>query len=84
MLIDPKNFDRFNMILTGVVVPRPIAFVSTMSTDGVVNLAPFSFFNAMAYNPPTAGRTSARTPCRTSRRRANTWSTSWWTTSPPR
>ena len=39
MLIDPKNFDRFNMILTGVVVPRPIAFVSTISTEGVVNLA---------------------------------------------
>ena len=54
MLIDPKTFERFNMILTGVVVPRPIAFVSTMSTDGVVNLAPFSFFNAMAYNPPHA------------------------------
>ena len=54
MLIDPKNFDRFNMILTGVVVPRPIAFVSTISTEGVVNLAPYSFFNAMAYNPADA------------------------------
>ena len=60
MLIDPRNFDRFNMILTGVVVPRPIAFVSTMSTDGVVNLAPFSFFNAMAYNPPTLIFSSSR------------------------
>ena len=60
MLIDPKTFDRFNMILTGVVVPRPIAFVSTMSTDGVVNLAPYSFFNAMAYNPPTLVFSSSR------------------------
>lgn len=60
MLIDPRNFDRFNMILTGVVVPRPIAFVSTVSTDGVVNLAPFSFFNAMAYNPPTVIFSSSR------------------------
>ena len=60
MLIDPKNFDRFNMILTGVVVPRPIAFVSTISTEGVVNLAPYSFFNAMAYNPPTVIFSSSR------------------------
>ncbi len=60
MLIDPKTFERFNMILTGVVVPRPIAFVSTVSTDGVVNLAPFSFFNAMAYNPPTVIFSSSR------------------------
>ena len=60
MLIDPRNFDRFNMILTGVVVPRPIAFVSTISTEGVVNLAPYSFFNAMAYNPPTLIFSSSR------------------------
>ena len=60
MIIDPKTFDRFNLILTGVVVPRPIAFVSTMSTDGVVNLAPYSFFNAVAYNPPTVVFSSSR------------------------
>lgn len=53
MRIDPKTFEGFNRVLTGVVVPRPIAFVSSVSTDGVVNLAPFSFFNAMAYDPPT-------------------------------
>jgi flavin reductase (DIM6/NTAB) family NADH-FMN oxidoreductase RutF len=60
MIIDPKTFDRFNLILTGVVVPRPIAFVSTISTDGVVNLAPYSFFNAVAYNPPTVVFSSSR------------------------
>ena len=53
MIIDPGNFEGFNRVLTGVVVPRPIAFVSSVSIDGVVNLAPFSFFNAMAYEPAT-------------------------------
>ena len=53
MRIDPNDFEGFNRVLTGVVVPRPIAFVSSVSTNGIVNLAPFSFFNAMAYNPAT-------------------------------
>ena len=60
MIIDPRTFERFSLILTGVVVPRPIAFVSTISTDGVVNLAPYSFFNAVAYNPPTVVFSSSR------------------------
>lgn len=38
-------------ILTGVVVPRPIAFVSTLSPAGVANLAPYSFFNGVGSNP---------------------------------
>ncbi len=38
--------------LTGVVTPRPIAWVTTLSPAGVVNLAPFSFFNAFGANPP--------------------------------
>ena len=38
--------------LTGVVTPRPIAWVTTLSPGGVVNLAPFSFFNAFGANPP--------------------------------
>lgn len=53
MQITPSTFPNFNRVLTGVVVPRPIAFVSTVSEDGIVNLAPFSFFNAVAYSPPT-------------------------------
>ena len=60
MKIIPKNFDGFSRVLTGVVVPRPIALVSTKSTGGVVNLAPFSFFNAVAYDPPTVIFSSAR------------------------
>jgi flavin reductase (DIM6/NTAB) family NADH-FMN oxidoreductase RutF len=53
MKIDPRHFEGFNRVLTGVVVPRPIAFVSTISASGLVNLSPFSFFNAVAYDPPT-------------------------------
>src|ERR1700693_2045731 len=35
-----------------IVVPRPIGWVSTISRDGIVNLAPFSQFNNLAYDPP--------------------------------
>jgi flavin reductase (DIM6/NTAB) family NADH-FMN oxidoreductase RutF len=38
--------------LIGAVAPRPIAFVSTRSREGLVNLSPFSFFNAITGNPP--------------------------------
>ena len=34
------------------IVPRPIGWISTISRDGVVNLAPFSFFNGVALDPP--------------------------------
>jgi flavin reductase (DIM6/NTAB) family NADH-FMN oxidoreductase RutF len=40
-------------LLQGAVLPRPIAFVSTRSADGVNNLAPFSFFNVVCADPPT-------------------------------
>ncbi len=40
-------------LLIGAIVPRPIAFVSTVSTEGVDNLAPFSFFNGVGSNPMT-------------------------------
>lgn len=35
-----------------IIVPRPIGWVSTVDADGSVNLAPYSFFNAVAYYPP--------------------------------
>lgn len=40
-------------LMIGSVVPRPIAFTSTVNETGVVNLAPFSYFNAVASDPPT-------------------------------
>jgi flavin reductase (DIM6/NTAB) family NADH-FMN oxidoreductase RutF len=39
-------------ILIGAVVPRPIAWVSTISAAGITNLAPFSFFNGVCSSPP--------------------------------
>lgn len=53
--IDPaqhSNQENYKLII-GSVLPRPIAFVSTCSADGRLNLAPFSFFNAVCSNPPT-------------------------------
>lgn len=38
--------------MTETVLPRPIAFVSTVSAEGVENLAPFSYFNGVASTPP--------------------------------
>lgn len=38
--------------LIGSVIPRPIALVSTKSDSGVVNIAPFSYFNIVTYDPP--------------------------------
>jgi flavin reductase (DIM6/NTAB) family NADH-FMN oxidoreductase RutF len=58
--INPSTFENFNRVLTGVVVPRPIAFVSSISADGIANLAPFSFFNAVSYSPPTIVFSAAR------------------------
>ncbi|MBK6658954.1 MAG: flavin reductase family protein [Proteobacteria bacterium] len=54
MVIDPKSTEPFNIykLLIGSILPRPIAFVSTMGADGIYNLAPFSFFTAVSANPP--------------------------------
>ena len=38
--------------LNAIVVPRPIGWISTLSEAGIPNLAPYSFFNAVAYSPP--------------------------------
>ena len=53
MQIDPSLHsiaDNYKL-LTNLVVPRPIAWVSTLSQNGVINLAPFSFFNVVGANP---------------------------------
>lgn len=39
--------------MSGTIIPRPIAWVSTISADGCPNLAPFSFFQGVTANPPT-------------------------------
>lgn len=51
--INPSSLtERENYkLLIGSVIPRPIAFVTTVTEDGVVNAAPFSFFNIVSSNP---------------------------------
>lgn len=44
--------DRYK-IMTATIVPRPIAWITTLSRDAVLNAAPFSFFNMMGNDPPT-------------------------------
>lgn len=53
-MLDPKQLsERDNYkFLIGAIIPRPIAFITTMSEEGVVNGAPFSFFNIVSSNPP--------------------------------
>lgn len=57
MIIVPSTLDRRakNKLVNGLVAPRPIAWVSTVSSDGTRNLAPFSFFGAFSFDPPTIG-----------------------------
>jgi flavin reductase (DIM6/NTAB) family NADH-FMN oxidoreductase RutF len=55
MQIDPATLrpsDRYKL-LTGAIVPRPIAWISTISRDGRPNLAPFSFFSGVGSDPMT-------------------------------
>lgn len=52
---DPQELEiseRYKLLI-GCIVPRPIAFVSTVSPRGEINLAPFSFFNGVGSNPMT-------------------------------
>lgn|SRR5690606_1680265 len=52
--IDPTSIsERDNYkFLIGSIIPRPIAFVTTRSEEGVLNGAPFSYFNIVSSNPP--------------------------------
>ena len=55
IIIDPdtQRFSENHKLMIGSILPRPIAFVSTCSKDGVFNLAPFSYFNGVCSKPPT-------------------------------
>jgi flavin reductase (DIM6/NTAB) family NADH-FMN oxidoreductase RutF len=52
--IDPKSIPvpKLQGYLQGTIAPRPIAFVSSVDSNGLVNLSPFSFFNMFSTNPP--------------------------------
>ena len=55
MKFDPADlsFADVHKLMIGSIVPRPIAFVSTISKDGKNNIAPFSYFNGVCSKPPT-------------------------------
>jgi flavin reductase (DIM6/NTAB) family NADH-FMN oxidoreductase RutF len=54
IVVNPKEVSvaHFHQLLLGSVVPRPIAFVSTVDKQDRVNLSPFSFFNVFSASPP--------------------------------
>jgi flavin reductase (DIM6/NTAB) family NADH-FMN oxidoreductase RutF len=54
MIVSPSDLSHSELygILLNSVAPRPIAWVSTISAAGNINLAPFSFFNAVCVDPP--------------------------------
>lgn len=60
--IEPKDVEVREVFsyLLGGIAPRPIALVSTLSTGGIRNLSPFSFFNAFGANPPTVAFAPSR------------------------
>lgn len=53
MFYEPKDGSGLpHNPLNAIVVPRPIGWISTLSAESIPNLAPYSFFNAVAYTPP--------------------------------
>jgi flavin reductase (DIM6/NTAB) family NADH-FMN oxidoreductase RutF len=50
--LENEYADRAYQLLASLVTPRPIALVTTLSADGKINAAPFSFFNLMGGDPP--------------------------------
>jgi flavin reductase (DIM6/NTAB) family NADH-FMN oxidoreductase RutF len=62
MQIDPQTAPQQSIykLLIGCVVPRPIAWVSSLGEDDAPNLAPFSFFMAVCNDPPTIAFSSGR------------------------
>ena len=54
MQFDPQELEQTAIykLLTGIIIPRPIGWISTISEDGINNLAPFSYFNAVGDDPP--------------------------------
>lgn len=53
--LNPADYEARQVykLMTGIIVPRPVALVSTVDSKGAQNLAPFSFFTGVGSNPPT-------------------------------
>jgi flavin reductase (DIM6/NTAB) family NADH-FMN oxidoreductase RutF len=64
MKFDPAEMETAEVykLMIRTIVPRPIAWVSTVSPDGVRNIAPFSFFTGITTDPPTVCFAPARKP----------------------
>ncbi|MDO8674209.1 MAG: flavin reductase family protein, partial [Dehalococcoidia bacterium] len=62
MKVDPREVTARECykLLIGSIVPRPIAWVSTVGENGVFNVAPFSFFTSVCTYPPTVCFTAIR------------------------
>ncbi|MDF2959605.1 MAG: hypothetical protein K0S39_1340 [Paenibacillus sp.] len=54
LTIDPETQSERDIykLLIGSIIPRPIAFITTLSSNGVLNAAPYSYFNIVTANPP--------------------------------
>src|SRR5258707_6465708 len=53
--LEGQHADRAYAVLASLVMPRPIAWVTTINPEGAVNAAPFSFFNLLGAQPPILG-----------------------------
>jgi flavin reductase (DIM6/NTAB) family NADH-FMN oxidoreductase RutF len=53
--LEGEHQSRAYALLVSLVTPRPIAWLTTLGSDGVVNAAPFSFFNVLGSSPPIVG-----------------------------
>lgn len=53
--IQAMNKRERYLLMTNMIVPRPIAWVTSMGADGTINAAPFSFFNVVSATPPVLG-----------------------------
>jgi len=62
MEIDPKQLNPSQAydLMISIIVPRPIAFISTLTPEGLPNAAPFSFFNGVSTDPPLVAISIAR------------------------
>ncbi|WP_177764330.1 flavin reductase family protein [Flavobacterium sp. I3-2] len=61
ILVEKTESNTLYKLLTGLVIPRPIGWISTKDENGINNLAPFSFFNIVGEDPPHIMFSTVRT-----------------------
>src|SRR5690554_8112394 len=61
ILVKETDSGTLYKLLTGLVIPRPIGWISTIDENGINNLAPFSFFNVVGEDPPHVMFSTVRT-----------------------